>query len=104
MSSADRKAFVAELERQHGERLRRFIASRLRHRTADVPDLVQEVYLRLLRMRQHETIRSSEAYLFTVAFQHVRRVLFAAGKRLKSTGKSCRMTPIPWPASGMTTR
>ena len=44
------------------------MASRLRHRTADVPDLVQEVYLRLLRMGRHETIRSSEAYLFTVAF------------------------------------
>ena len=68
VSSADRKEFVAELERQHGERLRRFIASRLRHRSADIPDLVQEVYLRLLRMKQHETIRSSEAYLFTVAF------------------------------------
>jgi RNA polymerase sigma factor (sigma-70 family) len=73
----DRQAFVAHLEKQHGQQLRRFLASRLRHRAADVPDLVQEVFLRLLRIDRHETIRSSEAYLFTIAFhvlhQHVMR-------------------------------
>lgn len=74
---SDKKAFVAEIEKQHGQRLRRFLASRLRTGTADVPDLVQEVFLRLLRIDRHETIRSSEAYLFTVAFhvlhQHLMR-------------------------------
>lgn len=73
----DKQVFVANLEKQHGQQLRRFLASRLRHRTADVPDLVQEVFLRLLRIDHHETIRSSEAYLFTIAFhvlhQHVMR-------------------------------
>ncbi len=73
----DNRAFVADIEKQHGQRLRRFLASRLRHRSADVPDLVQEVFLRLLRIERHETIRSPEAYLFTVAFhvlhQHVMR-------------------------------
>ena len=73
----DKQEFVADLERRHGQRLRRFLAARLRHRTADVPDLVQEVFLRLLRIDRHETIRSSEAYLFTIAFhvlhQHVMR-------------------------------
>ena len=73
----DKQAFVANLEKQHGQQLRRFLASRLRHRGADVPDLVQEVFLRLLRIDYHETIRSSEAYLFTIAFhvlhQHVMR-------------------------------
>jgi len=73
----DKQAFVADIEKQHGQRLRRFLASRLRHRLADVPDLVQEVFLRFLRIDNLETIRSSEAYLFTVAFhvlhQHVLR-------------------------------
>lgn len=73
----DKQAFVAELERQHGQQLRRFLASRLRNRAADVPDLAQEVFLRLLRIDHHETIRSSEAYLFTIAFhvlhQHAMR-------------------------------
>jgi RNA polymerase sigma factor (sigma-70 family) len=34
---------------------------------ADAPDLAQEVFLRLMRVEHHETIRSPEAYLFTVA-------------------------------------
>ena len=73
----DKQTFVADLERQHGQRLRRFLASRLRHGAADVEDLVQEVFLRLLRIDRHETIRSSESYLFMVAFhvlhQHLLR-------------------------------
>jgi RNA polymerase sigma factor (sigma-70 family) len=77
LALTDKHAFVADIEKQHGQRLRRFLASRLRHNAADVQDLVQEVFLRLLRIDHHETIRSSEAYLFTVAFhvlhQHVLR-------------------------------
>ena len=69
MSNADeRRTFVAEIARQHGARLRRFLASRLHATTVDVPDLVQEVYLRLMRISRHETIRSPQAYAFTVAF------------------------------------
>jgi RNA polymerase sigma-70 factor (ECF subfamily) len=63
-----KQAFVADLERRHGSRLRRFLASRLRSAAADASDLVQEVFLRLLRVDRHETIRSSESYLFTIAF------------------------------------
>jgi len=68
LALSDKQAFVAALEKQHGQRLRRFLASRLRHRIADVPDLAQEVFLRLLRVDRHETIRCSEAYLYTIAF------------------------------------
>jgi len=74
---SDKQAFVADIEKQHGQRLRRFLASRLRYGSADVQDLAQEVFLRLLRINHHETIRSSEAYLYTIAFhvlhQHVLR-------------------------------
>src|SRR4029077_19912245 len=38
---------------------------------SDVPDLAQEVFLRLMRVPNHEAIRSPEAYLFTVASQLV---------------------------------
>lgn len=62
----DRKSFVAGMAERYGERLRRFIASRLRQ-TRDAPDLAQEVYLRLLRIERHELIRNPEAYLFTIA-------------------------------------
>jgi RNA polymerase sigma factor (sigma-70 family) len=46
--------------------LRSFIASRLRN-AADVADLAQEVFLRLLRVDRHEQIRNPEAYLLTIA-------------------------------------
>ena len=62
-----KQAFVARMEREHGQRLRRLVASRLRQRACEVPDLVQEVFLRLLRIDRHETIRSSEAYVYTIA-------------------------------------
>jgi RNA polymerase sigma factor (sigma-70 family) len=58
--------FVSEIASRYGRRLRSFFAQRLRIR-ADAPDLAQEVFLRLMRMEHHETIRSPEAYLFTVA-------------------------------------
>jgi RNA polymerase sigma factor (sigma-70 family) len=62
----ERRAFVADLALQYGRRLCQYLSQRLSNR-ADVPDLAQEVYLRLLRVEQPEQIRSPEAYLFTVA-------------------------------------
>ena len=67
MAADDRHAFLNAIVRDHGQRLRRYLAARLRNAGADVPDLVQEVYLRLLRMPKHETIRSPQAYVFTIA-------------------------------------
>lgn len=63
----DKYAFVLGLIASHGERLRRFLARRLRGPRADVADLTQEVYLRLLRISRPESIRNPEAYLFTIA-------------------------------------
>ena len=68
MPATDKQTFVADLARQHGQRLRRFLAKKLRNAEQDIPDLIQEVYLRLLRVQRHETIRSPQAYLYTVAF------------------------------------
>lgn len=67
MGTETRQAFIAALARTHGSRLRRFLELKLRGASADASDLVQDVYLRLLRMPRHETIRSPQAYLFTVA-------------------------------------
>ena len=66
MGEADNRGFVAGMAHKYGGRLRRFLKLRLRN-AADVPDLAQEVFLRLLRTPNHEEIRSPEAYLFTVA-------------------------------------
>jgi RNA polymerase sigma factor (sigma-70 family) len=62
----DNRSFVASIAARYGRRLRRFLSVRLRN-AADVPDLAQEVYLRLLRVEDYESIRSPEAYLFTIA-------------------------------------
>jgi RNA polymerase sigma factor (sigma-70 family) len=69
MSVSDAQAFVTALVESHGGQLRRFLAARLRN-TTDLSDIVQEVFLRMLRVPNVESIRSPEAYLFTVA-QHV---------------------------------
>lgn len=59
--------FVETIEKTHSHELRRFLAARLRSAGADVPDLVQEIYLRLLRLKDHEAIRNPQAYLYTIA-------------------------------------
>jgi RNA polymerase sigma factor (sigma-70 family) len=69
LSVNDRQILLTSLAEGHGEALRRFLLVRVRN-SADIPDLVQEVFLRMLRVPDHEAIRSPEAYLFTVA-QHV---------------------------------
>lgn len=66
MKLEDKQAFVTDIATKHGRRLRRYLAARLRN-AADVPDLVQEVFLRLLRVDRHESIRNPEAYVMTVA-------------------------------------
>ncbi len=67
MPGEGKQAFVTAIELRYGRQLRRFLAARLRNASTDMPDLMQEVYLRLLRIEDHEAIRNPQAYLFTVA-------------------------------------
>ena len=80
---------VAGLVASHGTQLRRFVLARARN-VADVPDIVQEVYLRMLRISNAESIRSPEAYLFTVA-QHVvqQHTMRQSRRRLRSNWRNC---------------
>ena len=66
LASSSNSRFVASMALRYGRGLRRFLTVRLRN-VDDVPDLAQEVYLRLLRVSHQEAIRNPEAYLFTVA-------------------------------------
>ena len=66
MAMSGNRNFVASIAARYGPRLRRFLSVRLRN-ADDVPDLAQEVFLRLLRVEGYENIRSPEAYLFTIA-------------------------------------
>jgi len=65
----DKNEMVAQLAADQGPRLRQFLRRRVRN-AADIPDLIQEVFLRLLRVPHRESIRSPEAYLMTIA-RHV---------------------------------
>lgn len=67
LTRESRQAFLTAMEKAHGPHLRRYLAARMRHAQADVSDLVQEVFLRLLRVPDHETIRNPQAYLTTIA-------------------------------------
>jgi RNA polymerase sigma factor (sigma-70 family) len=67
MTSDPRQVFLKAIERTHGRQLRRFLSARMRGAAADVPDLAQEIFLRLLRIKDHDAIRNPQAYLFTVA-------------------------------------
>lgn len=66
VTASAKQAFLTQIERAHGPGLRRFLSARVRS-AADVPDLVQEVFLRLLRVDNHESIRNPQAYLYTIA-------------------------------------
>src|SRR5687767_10362448 len=58
---------MAAMEHNHGRELYRFLSVRMRNAAADVPDLVQEVFLRLLRIDDYDAIRNPQAYLYTIA-------------------------------------
>jgi RNA polymerase sigma-70 factor (ECF subfamily) len=60
-----RKAFIERLFAHRGA-LQTFFHRRLRTKS-DAPDLVQEVYLRMLRVTDTDAIQNPEGYLFTVA-------------------------------------
>jgi RNA polymerase sigma factor (sigma-70 family) len=69
VSVTDKNRLVEGLAAKQQSRLRRFLRTRVRN-AADVQDIIQEVYLRLLRVPNHETIRVPERYIFTIA-RHV---------------------------------
>src|ERR1700734_1912802 len=59
-------SLVERLFAEHRTKLQSFFRRRIRT-AADAPDLVQEVYLRMLRISDKEAIRNPLFYLYTVA-------------------------------------
>jgi RNA polymerase sigma-70 factor (ECF subfamily) len=57
---------VERLFTQHHRALQDFFRRRIRGKSA-APDLMQEVYVRMLRVSDVDAIRNPEAYLYTVA-------------------------------------
>ena len=58
---------MTAVERAYGAGLRRFLSNRLRRASSDAPDIFQEIFVRMLQIKDHETIRNPQAYLYTVA-------------------------------------
>ena len=86
MRSETKHAFLTSVERSFGQGLRRFVSARLRNAAADTPDLMQEVYLRLLRIDDHEAIRNPQAYVFTVASHVLHQHALRQSTSLDSVG------------------
>jgi RNA polymerase sigma-70 factor (ECF subfamily) len=62
----DKTRFLASLFDAQRLRLERFIARRIRGRQ-DIADVAQDVYVRILGIKDVDAIRNPAAYLFTVA-------------------------------------
>jgi RNA polymerase sigma-70 factor (ECF subfamily) len=66
MVDGDKKALIERLFSEHGTALQAFFRRRTRV-VPDAPDLAQEVYVRMLGVRNSDAIRNPELYLYTVA-------------------------------------
>jgi RNA polymerase sigma factor (sigma-70 family) len=93
-----KQAFVEALAAEHGERLRQFLHTRVRN-AADIPDIIQEVYLRLLRVPNYETIRTPEAYIFTIAHHVAQQHALRAVTRVAGAVELDEVLPDMHPAA-----
>ena len=75
-----KKALIERLFAVHRSTLQAFFYRRIRHQ-ADAKDLAQEVYVRMLRVKDPESIRDMEAYLFTVASNLAKEHAARQGRR-----------------------
>lgn len=75
----DARKFAVQAVDSYSERLHRFLSRRVR-RARDLDDLVQEVYLRLLRVKNVESIRNPLAYIYGVASHVVSEFNMREGK------------------------
>lgn len=95
----DTQALIEELAVTQGGRLRQFLRVRVRN-SADIPDLIQEVFLRLLRVPGRETIRLPEAYIFTIARHMAQQHRLAAARSenlVELDDALCDLLPGPEP-------
>ena len=75
-----KRALIERLFAAHLGPLQAFFYRRVRQH-ADAADLAQEVYVRMLRVRDPDAIRDMQAYLFTVASNLAREHAAREGRR-----------------------
>lgn len=81
----EKKALVERLFAGHRSALQAFFYRRFR-RQADASDLAQEVYVRMLQVKDPDTIRDVRAYLYTVASNLAREHATREGRRGLTVG------------------
>lgn len=79
--------FVADLFALNHSQLSGYLSKRLRGHQVEADDVVQETYLRLLRMKDTNAIRNPHAYLFKVASHVVRELGLVENKHLDITDR-----------------
>jgi RNA polymerase sigma factor (sigma-70 family) len=73
------EGFAGASFRRYGPELRQYLLRRL-HRRQDAEDVVQEVFMRLLRIKDYEFVRNPRAYIYGVTL-HVARELRMRAER-----------------------
>ena len=81
MAETTTNSWVTRIVQRNDRDLKRYLAARISN-SAEVDDLVQEIYLRLLRIERTDLIRSPEALLFRVAANAVYEWRLLARNRL----------------------
>jgi len=76
MTEPTKDAWLEGVVQRNDRDLKRYLSQRVGNR-AEVEDLAQEIYLRLLRIERKDLIRSPEALLFRVALECGLRVAAA---------------------------
>jgi RNA polymerase sigma factor (sigma-70 family) len=90
-------SFVGAAFRLYGPGLRDFLLRRMK-RSQDAEDVVQEVFMRLLRIRRAELVRNPRAYLYGIALHVVREF------RLRAERTGTWMTVEPEALESLTER
>ena len=70
-AAGDSAAFVADLDRRYRVPLSRYFGKRIRE-AYDVDDLVQEVFIRLVRQTAIESVQQIDSYVFQTAANVIR--------------------------------
>ncbi len=87
MMVEDTKRRLSDWFRQWQEPLRQFLKGKARVRSADVDDVAQEVFLRLMRYEKGELVEHPKAYLYKVAVHVAAEWSIRASSRLQHDEK-----------------
>ena len=84
-ATAEDRRLLADLAERYGPAVRAYFARRISV-SADVEDLCQEVFIRLLKRAELGAIDNAEGYIFQVAANVLRDRFRTAGRRLTVVG------------------